>query len=230
LVDPLNEMLIRKKLDDVNENKPKSEELVTTCLSVNSRDANTFIVGSDDARLYKVQININDSLSHNEQEIYPFEKIDAHDGPITNVQFHPFSKGKHAPLLYLTSSYDWTVKLWHYKVNSPLAVFSQMQDYCYDVQWSPTRPSVFACADGLGRLTLFDLNSDFESPIAEPIQVTQNGASIARLCWQQEGKYLAIGDSNGEIFLYDIHPTLYETSDNDFEKFESKLARVIHSL
>lgn len=152
----------------------------------------------------------------------------AHFGPITNIDFHPYfaqySGNDDVPNLYLTSSFDWTVKLWHNKHKRPICTFGQMADYVYDVKWSPARPSVFVCGDGLGKLTMFDLLNDFDSPIAV-ISINEENSkkhvSITRIEWQKDGKCLFVGDSNGDISVYDVSPSLYETSDDDFERFEA---------
>ncbi|TNN28504.1 Cytoplasmic dynein 1 intermediate chain 2 [Liparis tanakae] len=64
--------------------------------------------------------------------------------------------------LFVTSSFDWTVKLWSTKNNKPLYSFEDNSDYVYDVMWSPTHPALFACVDGVGHLDLWNLNNDTE--------------------------------------------------------------------
>ena len=59
--------------------------------------------------------------------------------------------------LFLTSSMDWTVKLWSLKENRPLYSFEDNGDYVYDVAWSPIHPALFAAVDGNGRLDLWNL-------------------------------------------------------------------------
>lgn len=46
--------------------------------------------------------------------------------------------------------------------NKPLYSFEDNADYVYDVMWSPVHPALFACVDGMGRLDLWNLNSDTE--------------------------------------------------------------------
>ena len=44
---------------------------------------------------------------------------------------------------------DWTVRLWNpKKYNRSIRIFESAEDYIYDVQWSPTHPSIFASCDG----------------------------------------------------------------------------------
>ena len=40
--------------------------------------------------------------------------------------------------------------------------FEDNGDYVYDVQWSPIHPALFASVDGMGKLDLWNLNSDTE--------------------------------------------------------------------
>jgi len=101
-----------------------------------------------------------------------------------------------------------------------------MQDYVYDVKWSPSHPSVFACGDGSGKITLFDLNYDFESPVNEAYQSSPNG-SISKLCFAKEGKYLLAGDSQGVVRLYDVNSAYYDASEEEFRTFEEAIQRRI---
>ena len=131
LVEPQHEIPLRTK-EDTN---ARADEIATTCFSFPLRDTNQVILGSDEGCLYKAEVQRADNNSPAINS-----KIDkAHDGPISRVQFHPLPSnrrhGDYIPDIYLTSSYDWTVKLWHLKHDTPIMTFEQMQDYVYDVQW-----------------------------------------------------------------------------------------------
>lgn len=52
--------------------------------------------------------------------------------------------------------------------NKPLYSFEDNADYVYDVMWSPVHPALFACVDGMGRLDLWNLNSDTEVSSRRP--------------------------------------------------------------
>ena len=65
--------------------------------------------------------------------------------------------------LLLSSSVDWTVRLWDLQLRpKPLMSFASNSDYIYDVQWSPTHPAVFATADGSGAVDVWSLAADPE--------------------------------------------------------------------
>ncbi|KAG9471956.1 hypothetical protein GDO78_022019, partial [Eleutherodactylus coqui] len=86
--------------------------------------------------------------------------------------------------------------------NKPLYSFEDNADYVYDVMWSPLHPALFACVDGMGRLDLWNLNSDTEVPTAS---TTVEGASaLNRVRWAQSGREVAVGDSEGRIWIYDV--------------------------
>ncbi|TKC36638.1 hypothetical protein EI555_020468, partial [Monodon monoceros] len=86
--------------------------------------------------------------------------------------------------------------------NKPLYSFEDNADYVYDVMWSPVHPALFACVDGMGRLDLWNLNNDTEVPTAS---VAIEGASaLNRVRWAQGGKEVAVGDSEGRIWIYDV--------------------------
>uniref|UniRef100_A0A8C9FWX4 Dynein cytoplasmic 1 intermediate chain 1 n=1 Tax=Pavo cristatus TaxID=9049 RepID=A0A8C9FWX4_PAVCR len=90
--------------------------------------------------------------------------------------------------------------------NKPLYSFEDNADYVYDVMWSPVHPALFACVDGMGRLDLWNLNNDTEVPTAS---VTIEGASaLNRVRWAQAGKEVAVGDSEGRIWIYDVGEVL----------------------
>jgi len=103
LVEPQSQSVIKTR-----ESRP--DEIPTTCFSFPLKDSKSVILGCDEGHLYKVDIILQN------KELMVEHKVDeAHFGPITNVEFHPPAKkaGRPTDLLFLTSSYDWTVKLWH---------------------------------------------------------------------------------------------------------------------
>ena len=68
--------------------------------------------------------------------------------------------------LVLSSSFDWTVKLWSPKFKTkPLITFESSDDYVYDVCWNRANPSLFSAVDGEGYIHLWDLSKDTEAPI-----------------------------------------------------------------
>jgi len=202
------------------------KEITTTCFAYPksfSDENNRLWLGSDEGSIYQTLLNLN---KNDEKELPVTSYITAaHHGPITCIDFNQRQDG-----LYLTSSFDWTVKLWHSSSQRPISMFTNMQDYVYDVKWSPTNPSIFAAGDGSGNLTIFDLNTSFEHPASEPTNIGSSDpsrsnemVSITKILWAPNGKQIIVGDSNGKISIFDY--PVYDSTENDLEKFEEIIKR-----
>ncbi len=70
--------------------------------------------------------------------------------PVTGLSAHHGIGPVDFSQLFLTSSIDWTIKLWSLKESKPLYSFEDNGDYVYDVAWSPIHPALFASVDGNG--------------------------------------------------------------------------------
>uniref|UniRef100_A0A1A8HRR6 Dynein, cytoplasmic 1, intermediate chain 2a n=1 Tax=Nothobranchius kuhntae TaxID=321403 RepID=A0A1A8HRR6_NOTKU len=132
----------------------QSKAVAVTSMSFPLGDVNNFVVGSEDGSVYM-------SCRHGSKAGIS-EMFEGHHGPITGIHCHTAAGPLDFSHLFLTSSFDWTVKLWSTKNNKPLYSFEDNSDYVYDVMWSPTHPALFACVDGVGHLDLWNLNNDTE--------------------------------------------------------------------
>lgn len=130
------------------------------------------------------------------------ETYEGHQGPVTGISAHAVQGGIDFSHLFLTSSIDWTIKLWSLKESKPLYSFEHNGDYVYDVAWSPTHPALFAAVDDSGRLDLWNLNQDTEVPTAS---IVINGCpALNRVSWTPSGLHVTVGDDSGKIWVYDV--------------------------
>ncbi|KAJ3184802.1 hypothetical protein HDU85_001481 [Gaertneriomyces sp. JEL0708] len=169
--------------------------------------------------------------------INPTDMYRGHTAMITGMSFHPMAGSADFTDLFLTSSVDWTVKLWKAKsatkaaaasvqeVITPLYSFEGADDYVCDVKWSPVHPSVFGCVDASGRVDVYDLNQDVEVPISS-ISVG-SGKSLNKLAWDKEGRKTAVGASDGYIYVYDLGDISQPKPDewNAFQRTLTDLSR-----
>ncbi|KAG9477316.1 hypothetical protein GDO78_002617 [Eleutherodactylus coqui] len=132
----------------------QSKAVAVTCMSFPVGDVNNFVVGSEEGSVY--------TACRHGSKAGISEMFEGHQGPITGIHCHLAVGAVDFSHLFVTSSFDWTVKLWTTKNNKPLYSFEDNSDYVYDVMWSPTHPALFACVDGVGRLDLWNLNNDTE--------------------------------------------------------------------
>ncbi|XP_067267376.1 cytoplasmic dynein 1 intermediate chain 1 isoform X2 [Chanodichthys erythropterus] len=172
----------------------KSKPVAVTGMAFPTGDVNNYIVGSEEGTVY--------TASRHGSKAGICEMFEGHQGPVTGISCHSAVGPVDFSHLFITSSFDWTVKLWSTKQNKPLYSFEDNADYVYDVMWSPVHPSLFAAVDGMGRLDLWNLNNDTEVPSAS---VTIEGApALNRVRWAAGGKEVAVGDSEGRVWIYDV--------------------------
>ncbi|XP_036947645.1 cytoplasmic dynein 1 intermediate chain 1 isoform X4 [Acanthopagrus latus] len=171
----------------------KSKPVAVTGMAFPTGDVNNYVVGSEEGTVY--------TASRHGSKAGICEMFEGHQGPVTGISCHSAVGTVDFSHLFITSSFDWTVKLWSTKHNKPLYSFEDNADYVYDVMWSPVHPALFAAVDGMGRLDLWNLNNDTEVPTAS---VTIEGASaLNRVRWSSGGKEVAVGDSEGRVWIYD---------------------------
>ncbi|XP_021494920.1 cytoplasmic dynein 1 intermediate chain 2 isoform X10 [Meriones unguiculatus] len=193
----------------------QSKAVAVTSMSFPVGDVNNFVVGSEEGSVY--------TACRHGSKAGISEMFEGHQGPITGIHCHAAVGAVDFSHLFVTSSFDWTVKLWTTKNNKPLYSFEDNSDYVYDVMWSPTHPALFACVDGMGRLDLWDLNNDTEVPTAS-ISVEGNPA-LNRVRWTHSGREIAVGDSEGQIVVYDVGEIAVPRSD-EWARFGRTLAEI----
>lgn len=89
-----------------------------------------------------------------------------------------------------------------FKESKPIHSFENNNDYVSSVAWSPVHPAVFAAIDVTGRLDLWNLNNNTESPTAST--VLDNSPLLKSLMWSQNGTHLSVGDENGKISVFQV--------------------------
>ncbi|XP_051883406.1 cytoplasmic dynein 1 intermediate chain 2-like isoform X4 [Pristis pectinata] len=194
----------------------QSKAVAATCMSFPLGDVNNFVVGSEEGSIY--------TACRHGSKAGISEIFDGHQGPITGIHYHTAAGPADFSHLFVTSSFDWTVKLWTTKNNKPLYSFEDNADYVYDVMWSPTHPAMFACVDGMGRLDLWNLNNDTEVPTAS-ITVDSNPA-LNRVKWTQTGREIAVGNSEGQILIYDVGEQIAVPRSDEWTRFARTLAEI----
>ncbi|KAK3511916.1 hypothetical protein QTP70_027602, partial [Hemibagrus guttatus] len=213
----------------------KSKPVAVTGMAFPAGDVNNFVVGSEEGTVY--------TASRHGSKAGICEMFEGHQGPVTGISCHSAVGPVDFSHLFVTSSFDWTVKLWSTKLsvydfsccnflrikyaciwhNKPLYSFEDNADYVYDVMWSPVHPALFAAVDGMGRLDLWNLNNDTEVPTAS---VTIEGApALNRVRWASGGKEVAVGDSEGRLWIYDVGE-LASAHSEDWTRFARTLVEI----
>ncbi|KAJ3300528.1 hypothetical protein HK104_010470 [Borealophlyctis nickersoniae] len=199
----------QETLDLVHPSHPKTDEIAITSLGFPDNETTTFWVGTEEGNVYQAN---RYERAGSKAGINAMDTYKGHSAMITGLHFHPQNGSVDFSDLFLTSSVDWTVKLWRVKSFTkpssgpqtivPLYSFEEADDYVYDAQWSPTHPALFGMVDGSGNLDFYHLNQDLEVPIVS-IPVT-GGKALNKMKWDQEGQQTAVGSSDGHVYIHDL--------------------------
>ena len=174
--------------------------------------SNDIIFGTGNGTLLRTAIpfRVND----------PIEQISAHMGLITAMSMHPPGNNNIYSNLLLTTSFDWTVKLWNLKESKvPIAEFVSLNyDYVCDVQWSPIYPSIFATVTSSGQVCIWDLTTSLTAPvdmlrvIKDANDATSAAATLNKLTWSSDSGKILVGDTSGNVAVVSIQAKLLKRS------------------
>lgn len=205
----------------------RQEDLSPICMTFPQNDPTYFLVGSEEGTIFPCHRYARAGAKAGVDQRVSYR---GHAAPVMSVDFHT-SRG---PLdlgdLALSSSIDWSVKLW--KIRPPAATSTtgltgdaqhvaplldlSREDVVYDAAWSPMKPGVFSLVDGAGFVEIWDLLVDTEVPQVR-IQPTQRmdttrtfmAKSLNKVAWDaNEGKRLAVGGLDGALTVFEVGAAL----------------------
>ncbi|KHO00105.1 cytoplasmic dynein 1 intermediate chain 2 [Metarhizium album ARSEF 1941] len=208
------------ELKNPSQAKVAVEDVSPTCVSFPQTDPTFFLVGSEEGTIFPchrydragAKAGVDKKISYK-----------GHTAPVMSVDFHPSRGPIDLGDLIISSSLDWSVKLW--KVRAPAATSTVgagdgsvaplidfvREDVVYDARWSPVKPSVFALVDGAGWLELWDIAVETEEPTSRisPSQRqdgrTMLSKSLNKLAWEpNDGKRLATGGIDGSLTVFEV--------------------------
>lgn len=217
-------------LELAHSNHPRTDEVAVTKLGFLANETSTFLVGTEEGSIYHVH---RYERAGSKSGIHPHHHYRGHTGPVTGLSCHPTQPNGQMDFsdLFLTSSFDWSVKLWRTKSPTQTGSTNQSQalscihsfehngDYVYDVSWSPIHPAVFGVIDGCGNFDLWNLNIDTEAPV---ITTQVSNVALNKLTWHSSGTKVAIGASDGKVFVYELAEFAIPVPE-DWETFQATL-------
>ncbi|XP_071055684.1 cytoplasmic dynein 1 intermediate chain isoform X5 [Onthophagus taurus] len=186
-----------------------SRPVAVMCLDFPHSDVNNFVVGCEDGAAY--------AACRHGAKAGITEAYEGHRGPIAGLSVNAVQGGIDFSYMFLTSSFDWTVKLWSLRDNKPIYSFEDNGDYVLDVAWSPVHPALFATVDCGGKLDLWNLNLDTEVPAASA--VIEGGPGLNKVSWTPSGLHVTVGDSQGKLWVYDVAENFAHPRHDEWNKF-----------
>ena len=203
----------------------KTEDLSPTCMAFPRTDPTYFLVGSEEGSIFPCHRYDRAGAKAGVDQRVAYR---GHAAPVMSMNFHPARGPVDLSDLLLTSSLDWSVKLW--RVRAPAASATSItgenqtvtpvidftrEDVVYDAAWSPVKPGVFSLVDGGGNLEVWDITVDTEVPLAKVQPSGREGGrvgmskSLNRVTWEEsEGKRLAVGGLDGVMTVFEVGPDL----------------------
>lgn len=170
-----------------------------------------------------------------------FYQIRAHLGMLTSISPHN-SNSRVFKNLMLTSSLDWSVKLWNLSQGCDpiLEFFTPTYDYICGVQWSPVNSPVFSTITSGGAVSLWNLSKSMVEPAdtllihksaAGPGASNSNAnsgakggqAALNKFTWLRDGRKMVIGDAAGALHLISVQDNAALAKPGDEAKFEHLL-------
>lgn len=205
--------MLSQPQDTLELQQKQTKTVAVTSMSFALGEVNNFIVGSEEGILYQ-------ACRHGTKAGLN-EAFEGHHGPVTGIDCNKAVDQGDVSHLFISSSTDWTVKLWNDKMSKPLYSFENANDYIFDAKWSPVHPAMFASVDATGRVDIWNINQDTEVPVVS-IQVDTRTA-LNRLLWSANGKELHMGDCEGKIFVYDLKEKLATPHNDEWKRLSMTL-------
>ena len=199
----------------------KTDDLAPTCMACPRADSTYFLVGTEEGGIYSCH---RYDRAGAKAGVDPRVSYRGHAAPVMSLQYHPARGPIDLGDLVLSSSLDWSVKLWRVRATAPMSaagatgapqIISPLldltrEDVVYDAAWSPAKPGVFCLVDGAGQLEVWDITVDTEVPVAKAQPSVRPGSSFAaqslnKVTWEgHDGKRVAVGGLAGVVTVFDV--------------------------
>ncbi|XP_068190095.1 cytoplasmic dynein 2 intermediate chain 2 isoform X2 [Antennarius striatus] len=202
--------------------KAQGSSLVgVTALALSPWDPDVFLVGSEGGLLLRCSFSSKtpaeapsegQSLTPRAPAVFSFRQS---SGPVHSVHCSPFHRN-----LFVSAGTDGQVHLCTLLQADPLLSLRVSDSYVFQVQWSPTRPLVFAAATGQGGVQMFDLSHRSLRPAASVQQGAAGGAAACLAFNDHNPHLLAVGSTDGTVSVWQLSSELTEQSPRERSQLE----------
>uniref|UniRef100_A0A8D3AD08 Dynein 2 intermediate chain 2 n=1 Tax=Scophthalmus maximus TaxID=52904 RepID=A0A8D3AD08_SCOMX len=201
-----------------------SSTVGVTSLALSPWDPDTFLVGSEGGLLLRCSFSSQtpaavaspsegQSMTPRAPAVFSFRPC---SGPVHSIHCSPFHRN-----LFVSAGTDGLAHVHSMLQVNPLLSLRVSDSYVFQVQWSPTRPLVFAAATGQGEVQIFDLGRRSLRPAAtiEPGEAAGRAATCLSFNLQNP-HLLAVGNSDGTIGVWQLSADLTEQSPRESGQLE----------
>lgn len=204
-----NPELVGSGTDNISSNKGDGDSTTFTfgnaggmCFDFNKHKGyeNLFVLGTEEGHIYLC------SVKHRGHYIQSYE---GHTMGVYTVTWNPYHEK-----IFASCSADWTVKIWHCNVLTPLIIFD-LQNSVGDITWSPWCSVIFACVTVQGDIKFFDLNRDRKKAIYEK---KYKEIPINHIAFNNHEYVFITGNEKGKVRLWRMAEALRTTIDKKEEE------------
>ncbi|XP_035524502.1 WD repeat-containing protein 34 [Morone saxatilis] len=198
-----------------------SNTVGVTSLALSPWDPDTFLVGSEGGLLLRCSFSSKkpaaapsegQSVTPRAPAVFSFRP---RSGPVHSIHCSPFHRN-----LFVSAGTDGLAHLHSLLQADPLLSLRVSDSYVFQVEWSPTRPLVFAAATGQGEVHILDLGRRSLRPAAT---IEQGAAGQAATCLafnRQNAHLLAVGKTDGTVSVWQLSADLTEQSPRESSQLE----------
>jgi dynein intermediate chain 1 len=179
------------------------------CFQFSPHEPDTYLVGTEEGLVFQC------SRFFRNQPVMTFK---AHSMAVYAVKWNAFHRN-----VFVTSSADWTVKVWSTTNSTPLCSFD-LGSAVGDVDWSPVSSSIFVAVNSDGVLYGYDLDINRYKEMT--CQRIISKGRLTRVALSRSAPVILVGDDKGVVSCLKLSPNLQKISSNELEK----ITRIIEIL
>ncbi|KAM6902451.1 cytoplasmic dynein 2 intermediate chain 2 [Xenentodon cancila] len=198
-----------------------SHTVGVTSLALSPWDSDTFMVGSEGGLLLRCSFSSQTpaavpsdgkSVAAKAPAVFSFKP---RSGPVYSIHCSPFHRN-----LVVSAGTDGLAHIHSLLQPNPLLSLRVSDSYVFHVQWSPTRPLVFAAATGQGDVQIFDLGRRSLKPAVtiEGGAAAQAASCLAFNCHNPH--LLAVGKTDGTVGIWQLSADLTEETPREMRQLD----------
>jgi dynein intermediate chain len=186
----------QESLELLNSNQPKTDEVAITCLDFPVQETTQFWVGTEEGNIYLAS---RFDRAGSKAGLQLGEVYKGHAAPITGIDFHKASALQGSADfsdLFLSSSMDWTAKLWRIKSS-----ISSSNGGASGRSVSSSLPSGTSTRLGLNSSSV----SSSSSEIVPLLSFEETSDYVMDVKWHRASPSLfALADASGQVHIYNL--------------------------
>ena len=200
----------KNKNEDNDKDDNRDEKALCSCFDFNPKMEHLYLVGTEDGHIMECNKTYNDGYT----KIY----VNAHYMNVYCIKWNPFHDK-----IFLSCSEDWTIKLWEIdnstkndkdklKFDAEPIITYDLGNSINDIAWSPYSSTIFAAVTSDGKVHLFDLSQNKNSPLCSTTIVANDNndnCKLTKVAFPIGFPLIIVGDEKGNVYALKLSPNLY---------------------